>query len=132
AVAYTDEGVSLRKAGITMPVMVMSPDIDSFDRMIAWKLEPELYNHTSIEAFLKIAETLQVENYPVHIKLDTGMHRLGFEEHQIGDLIHVIQASKRIKIKSVFSHLAASEDESLDGFTQEQATNFIKMTNAFA
>src|ERR1043165_5119665 len=77
-VAYTDEGVALRKAGITMPIMVVSPDAIAFDRMIAWKLEPEIFNMRSLHAFISMAGTLRVKDYPIHIKLDTGMHRLGF------------------------------------------------------
>src|SRR5690606_19840828 len=87
SVAYTDEGIALRRAGITMPIMVMSPDATSFDRMIAWKLEPEIFNTRSLELFTSIAQTLQVKNYPVHIKLDTGMHRLGFMPHELDALM---------------------------------------------
>src|SRR5690606_15138891 len=86
SVAYTDEGIALRKAGITMPIMVMSPDTQSFDRMIAWKLEPEIFNMRSLQAFMQIAQTLHIENYPVHVKLDTGMHRLGFIMDELDEL----------------------------------------------
>jgi alanine racemase len=128
AVAYTDEGIALRKAGIKTPIMVMSPDATSFDRMIAWKLEPELYNFRSFDAFVAIAQTLNVTAYPVHIKLDTGMHRLGFEKPDIDALIRKIATSSEIRIASVFSHLAASDDEGEDHFTQHQATLFENMS----
>lgn len=127
-VAYTDEGVGLRKAGITLPIMVMSPDESSFDRMIAWKLEPEIFNMRSLKAFMSIAETLQVKHYPIHIKLDTGMHRLGFEEHEIDILGETLKDNELVKITTIFSHLAASEDASYDAFTTEQAQRFDRMS----
>lgn len=131
-VAYTDEGVTLRKAGIKMPIMVMSPDASSFDRMIAWKLEPEIFSMNSLKAFLEMAETLKVTSYPIHIKLDTGMHRLGFAEDDLEEVLQIIRQASQVKVASVFSHLAASEDASFDGFTDEQATNFIKMSDKIA
>ncbi|HTN44973.1 MAG TPA: bifunctional UDP-N-acetylmuramoyl-tripeptide:D-alanyl-D-alanine ligase/alanine racemase [Flavipsychrobacter sp.] len=131
-VAYTDEGVSLRKAGIKMPIMVMSPDASSFDRMIAWKLEPEIFNMHSLNVFLKMAETLQVTGYPVHIKLDTGMHRLGFLENELDELVQTITKAPQVKVATVFSHLVASEDASFDGFTEEQAANFVRMSSQLA
>jgi len=126
SVAYTDEGIALRKAGITMPIMVMSPDAISFDRMIAWKLEPEIFSHHSLDAFLNIAQTLQVSNYPVHIKLDTGMHRLGFMSNEIEELTRKLQNNAQIKVASIFSHLAASDDPGQDDFTRQQAIVFEK------
>ncbi len=127
-VAYTDEGVSLRKAGIKMPIMVMSPDWSSFDRMIAWKLEPEIFSLSSLHHFLEMASTLQVKDYPIHIKLDTGMHRLGFVESELSQLLQLLQHAPQVKVASVFSHLAASEDVTLDGFTEEQAATFRRMS----
>ena len=128
-VAYTDEGIGLRKAGIKMPIMVMSPDASSFDRMIAWKLEPEIFNFRSMAAFISIAETLEVKDYPVHIKLDTGMHRLGFNPADIEELIIRIKDNPQIKIASVFSHLAASDDRKEDDFTMLQAQRFDEMSS---
>ncbi len=129
SVAYTDEGITLRKAGITLPVMVMSPDAIAFDRMIAWKLEPEIFNLRSLDAFLQMARTLQVTAYPIHIKLDTGMHRLGFMPGEVGDLIEALKDNPLIKVASIFSHLAASEDEKEDGFTDRQAAAFRAMSD---
>jgi Alr-MurF fusion protein len=129
AVAYTDEGVALRKAGIKLPIMVMSPDATSFDRMIAWKLEPELYNFRSFAAFTAIAATLQVTAYPVHIKLDTGMHRLGFNPGDIDELIKQIEANPSIRIASIFSHLAASDDAAEDSYSAQQAARFEAMSS---
>jgi alanine racemase len=127
SVAYTDEGIALRKTGITMPIMVMSPDAASFDRMIAWNLEPELFNFNSLKAFTEIAGNLQVSHYPVHIKLDTGMHRLGFLPHEVDELCHQLQQTQCASVKSIFSHLAASDDPAMDAFTAEQAATFTAM-----
>lgn len=129
AVAYTDEGVELRKAGITMPIMVMSPDDESFDRMIAWKLEPEIFNFRTLAAFTEIAKTLQVEKYAVHIKLDTGMHRLGFLPGEMKELGTAIVANTHVHVASIFSHLAASEDAAQDDFTLQQAALFRQMSS---
>lgn len=129
SVAYTDEGIALRKAGITMPIMVMSPDATSFDRMIAWKLEPEIFNLQSLTTFSGIAQTLQVRNYPVHIKLDTGMHRLGFMEHEIEGLIEALKENTQVTVASIFSHLAASDSAEEDSFTLKQATLFTSMSD---
>ncbi len=120
SVAYIDEGIALRKAGITMPIMVMSPDASSFDRMMAWKLEPEIFNATSLARFTELAATLQVYEYPIHIKLDTGMHRLGFMPHELDELIAALNNNPYVKVASIFSHLAASEDPTQDGFTEHQ------------
>jgi Alr-MurF fusion protein len=129
SVAYTDEGIALRKAGIKMPIMVMSPDATSFDRMIAWKLEPELFNFRSLTAFVSIAQTLQVTKYPVHIKLDTGMHRLGFNPDDLEALVARINENPAIQVASIFSHLAASDDEKEDGFTIQQGKLFDSMSS---
>ncbi len=130
SVAYTDEGVELRKAGISLPIMVMSPEVASFDRMIAWKLEPELYNLRSVRLFTEMATTLKTVDYPVHLKLDTGMHRLGFEEDEMQELGALLQESSTLKVRSIFSHLAASEDPALDDFTKQQGLRFEKMSAA--
>ena len=126
-VAYTDEGIALRKAGIKMPIMVMSPDATAFDRMIAWKLEPEIFNFRSLSVFTHIARTLQVSKYPIHIKLDTGMHRLGFNARDVDELIVRLQESPELEVATVFSHLAASDDPREDDFTKQQATLFEAM-----
>jgi alanine racemase len=128
AVAYTDEGVTLRRAGIRTPIMVMSPDLSSFDRMIAWKLEPELYSFRSLDAFVTIARTLQVQDYPVHIKLDTGMHRLGFGNADMPRLSAALRNLPELHIASIFSHLAASDNAAEDEFTHQQANAFQQMS----
>lgn len=129
-VAYTDEGIALRKAGIKLPIMVMSPEITSFERMIAWCIEPEIYNIRSLKAFLEAAEQAGVQQYAIHLKLDTGMHRLGFEPEHMPQLISLLKENGRVKVASIFSHLAASDDAREDAFTQQQAQQFDSMSVA--
>lgn len=127
-VAYVDEGVALRKAGITAPIMVMSPEAAAFDRMISWKLEPEIFSIESLQSFTKIANTFNEQHYPIHIKLDTGMHRLGFMRHELDDLIIALKSNEATKVVSIFSHLAGSDEADFDGFTAEQASSFESMS----
>ncbi len=123
-VAIADEGVSLRKAGIRLPIMVMNPEPESFDMMIQYRLEPEIYSFAILDLFSKAIARNQEMDYPVHIKLDTGMHRLGFGNHETGKLCQAILEHKNLHISSVFSHLAGSDEEALDSFTREQITLF--------
>lgn len=129
-VAYPDEGVALRKAGVEMPIMVMSPSIDSFDRMILWNLEPELFNLRSLRHFLEVAKNLDARSYPVHLKLDTGMHRLGFGPEEIDELMGILKLDHFLRVASMFSHLAAADDEAHDAFTHQQAALFRTMSEA--
>jgi len=131
-VAFADEGIELRKTGITTPIMVLNPENTSFRAMIAYNLEPEIYSITGLQAFLKIAQEQNISNYPIHIKLDTGMHRLGFELPQINELVSLLKNNNFIKIKSIFSHLAASDDKKFNAFTQLQFQRFDVMYNAIA
>ncbi len=124
AVAYADEGVDLRNAGISLPILVMNVDEAAFETIIQHNLEPELFSFNIFHSFATFLDRQGLQQYPVHIKLDTGMHRLGFEEKDIPQLIKLIKGNSSIIIKSVFSHLAASEDKNEDAFTQHQATVF--------
>ena len=126
-VAFADEGIELRKAGITTPIMVLNPENSSFRAMIAYDLEPEIYSISGLQAFLKIAQQQNISHYPIHIKLDTGMHRLGFEPHLISELCSLLKNNNFIKVKSIFSHLAASDDLQFDDFTQLQFQRFDAM-----
>lgn len=126
AVAYADEGISLRKAGITMPIMVMSPEPSAFEAIVKYKLEPELYNMDILNGFIDFLPDTQF-SYPVHIKIDTGMHRLGFEELDLPDLLPVLRLEEKIRVISVFSHLAASEDAQHDEFTVYQLQRYTAM-----
>lgn len=121
AVAYTDEGVELRQSMINLPVMVMSPEEGAMEDLINYNLEPELYNLRVVHAFVSKLDALGItEPYPVHIKIDTGMHRLGFEEKDLDELCEELKKFQQLKIKSVFSHLAGSDNPELDEFTAEQ------------
>lgn len=126
AVAYPDEGVELRKSGCSLPVMVMNPEPGSGEIMVKHNLEPEIFSFQTYEDFEKIAAKHGLIEYPVHIKIDTGMHRLGFMPEEIPLLTEVIKKSERLKIASVFSHLAASDDPSYDEFTRRQVQIFLE------
>src|SRR6476620_4383433 len=126
AVAYADEGVELRKAGIALPIMVMSQEENTFDALVQYNLEPELYSFNILSAFQKYLQQSGLDTYPVHIKLDTGMHRLGFEETDMPQLATILQSSPLFKIQSVFSHLAASGAAIHEDFTQRQAVVFLR------
>lgn len=126
AVAYIDEGVALRDSGITLPIMVLNPEASAFDKMVAHNLEPELFSFNQLDEFVKFAYQNDITDYPVHLKIDTGMHRLGFEGFEIETLCDFLEEIKYIKIKSVFSHLAASGSPEHDAFTLTQMKRFEK------
>lgn len=126
AVAYADEGVELRKAGVSLPIMVMNPDPAATDLLIRNSLEPEIYSFESLERFISSASKHGLVSYPVHIKIDSGMHRLGFLPGEITELTDRIQNTSNIRVVSVFSHLAVSEDPEHDDFTHMQAKIFTE------
>lgn len=125
-VAYTDEGVELRKSGITLPIMVMNPEEESFDDIIKYNLEPDIYSFRILDDFVQAASLYcrNNEKISIHIELDTGMHRLGFMEDDISELIDRLKDAKTIEVKSFFSHLACSEDSEMDHFTRSQIAKF--------
>ena len=125
AVAYADEGVSLRIAGITLPIMVMSPDENSFDSIIKYNIEPELFSFRILNKFIESVKEHGKTDYPIHLKIDTGMHRLGFELNQLDELNEILKNCSEIKIQSVFSHFAASDDEEQINFSHQQFRNFL-------
>lgn len=126
AVAYVDEGVELRKAGISVPIMVMDPETHGFEQMIENNLEPELYSFRILHAFIDTLKKSGIRNYPVHIKLDTGMKRLGFQQEEINELIQIIKQNDCVSVKSIFSHLAASDEPDHDAFTRLQFSRFYE------
>ncbi|MEY2918068.1 MAG: hypothetical protein RIS73_1782 [Bacteroidota bacterium] len=132
AVAYADEGIELRRAGITLPIMVMNAEESTFDMLLQYNLEPELFSFGIFNAFANYLQKSGINNYPVHIKLDTGMHRLGFEPIDIAELCKKLSAGDTFKIQSVFSHLAASDNKANDDFTKHQAALFLKGCTAIA
>lgn len=123
AVAYTDEGVALRRAGVSVPIMVMNPEKSSLPALIRHKLEPEIFSFGTLDEFLKELPSSE-KNYPVHIKIDTGMHRLGFMPEEVDDLFSKIIRDGRLGIASVFTHLAAADNPNMDEFTHEQLRRF--------
>jgi alanine racemase len=127
-VAYADEGLELRNAGVTLPVMVMNPDPSASEMMIKFNLEPVIYSFSSFRKFTEVASRHGLISYPVHIKIDTGMHRLGFMPDEVETLAKLIAGTECIKIISVFSHLAGSEVPALDNFSHKQAAVFLKAT----
>lgn len=129
AVAVADEGIELRKEGISLPIMVLNPEVNGFEELFTSDLEPEIYNFRILDAFIREAERRGVTDYPVHLKIDTGMHRLGFLPEQISELIGVFKRQKGLKIRSVFSHLSASESWQFDDFTQRQMDIFRTVTD---
>ena len=128
-VAFADEGVSLREAGITLPILVMNPDPGSFDTLLKHQLEPEIYNIRMLDLFNQTVIRNQEIEYPVHIKVDTGMHRLGFSESEISPLLQQLKNLRNLKVKTVFSHLAASDEELHDSFTLKQIALFRKIAD---
>ena len=126
AVAYADEGVELRRAGIRLPILVLNPEEATLDVMVQYNLEPELYSFGILSSFQRYLLRSGINNYPVHIKLDTGMHRLGFEAKDLPALSKLLQAAAVFKVQSVFSHLAGSDEPGLDAFTWLQADEFLK------
>lgn len=124
AVAYADEGVELRKAGITLPIMVMSPEKESFDSMLVYQLEPEIYSFNVLKQFAKAAAEFGSKETRIHLKIDTGMHRLGFLPNEINLMLTELKALPYLRVASVFSHLSASDNPQFDTFTQAQIDLF--------
>ncbi len=131
AVAFADEGVTLRRAGITMPIVVLNADADSFDAMVTHRLEPEIYSFSSLEAFAATVRRFGERNFPIHIKIDSGMHRLGFQRGDISQVIEILLRLRReVKVKSIFSHFAASDESRHDVFTQSQFALFDELSQS--
>ena len=124
AVAYADEGMELRQAGISLPIMVMNPDQHSFDQLVDYDLQPEIYSFEIFDQFKKYLEAEGIKDFPIHIKVDTGMHRLGFDPEEISRLAEAIKISATYRVVSVFTHLAGSESAEDDSFTQLQQARF--------
>lgn len=129
AVAVADEGVLLRNSGITTPIIVMNPEKQSFQNIIDFQLEPNIYSISELENFLDTAKQNGLQNFPVHIKIDTGMNRLGFKSNaEILRILEIIEENQHLKIKTVFSHLAASDDAGFDEFTRSQFSRFEELS----
>lgn len=127
-VAFADEGISLKIAGIKTNIMVLNPENTSFPSIIQYELEPEIYCMKGLNAFLKIAKQKELQHYPIHLKIDTGMHRLGFQERDLPDLIEILKNTPSIKVKSILSHLATSDDLENQEFARQQIALFEKLS----
>lgn len=126
AVAYVDEGVSLRNAGIETPVLVLNPEVSTFTSLVKYNLEPEIYSMRILKEFVSFLESSRIKKFPVQLKLDTGMHRLGFNPADIPELIDFLLKHPLIDVRGIFSHLAGSEDEDEDAYSHAQIVLFTE------
>lgn len=124
AVAVADEGVELRKAGITLPIVVMDPEVSAMDAIIENNLEPNIYSFQSLENIIQAVEAKGIDHYPIHIKIDSGMHRLGFYREEMEALAARLSTQQSVRVRSIFSHLAGSDEAQFDDFTHQQAKYF--------
>lgn len=126
AVAYADEGIELRKAGIHLPIMVMNVDAAAFDALVQFHLEPEIFSVGLLTEFRKFIQSQALHDFPIHLKLNTGMNRLGFDMDQIQFVCDELKQQSDLKVQTIFSHLSASGQPDFKSFTNEQLTNFNK------
>jgi Alr-MurF fusion protein len=131
AVAYVDEGVSLRKSGIRLPIVVMNTEENALAQLIEWQLEPVIFSFRGLDALTKLLKQEVINFFPIHIELETGMNRLGFSSTQITELLNQLKGTT-LRVQSIFSHLAASEETQQDDFTREQYQRYISMVNLIA
>ena len=124
AVAVADEGADLRKAGINCPIIIMNPELTAFKTMFDYHLEPEVYSFNILEELIKAAEREGVSNFPIHVKINTGMNRLGFEPEQLPQLVERLKRQSAVIPRSVFSHLVGSDSSRFDAFTRRQIETF--------
>lgn len=129
AVAVADEGVELRQKGITLPIIIMDPEVAAMDLILENNLEPNVYSHQSLKTVIAAAEAKGLENVPIHVKIDSGMHRLGFYKEDIPWLIERLGTTKAVQVASVFSHLAGSDEPQFDNFTLDQIHYFDDCAN---
>lgn len=131
AVAFADEGVTLREGGITMPIVVLNADDASFDTMVAHSLEPEIYSLRSLSSFVQAVEHAGEINYPIHIKIDSGMHRLGFAESEVEELNNALaHSAKRVRVATIFTHLCVADDTTQDEFSHLQIATYDRISSA--
>ncbi len=128
-VAYADEGADLRRAGIHLPIMVMNPEASTFDSLVEYNLEPDIYSFDLLHAFDSFLQQEGLQGFPIHIEIETGMNRLGFAINDMEKLGELLRSSSTFKVQSIFSHLAASEDAGQDSFTFTQRDKFINATD---
>ncbi len=131
AVAYIQEAIQLRKANITTPILVLHPQKNDIEACVEYKVEPNIYSFKLLTSLLDCLEEKSIENFPIHLKFNTGLNRLGFAEKEIPQILAAISASKQVRIASVFSHLAASEDKEEKAFTLKQIATYKDIVQAF-
>lgn len=124
AVAYSNEGVALRNAGISTPILVLHPQVANLKTIIQYNLEPNIYSFKLFNEFISVLKSEAIENYPIHLKFNTGLNRLGFSEKDITAILELLKTSKAVKVVSLFSHIAASEDLNEKEFTLQQIATF--------
>lgn len=131
AVAFADEGVALREGGITMPIVVLNADDASFDTMITHSLEPEIYSFRSLASFVQAVERAGEINYPIHLKIDSGMHRLGFSREDVAELNNALaRSAQSIRVASIFTHLCVADDDKQNEFSQQQISEYDQISQA--
>ncbi len=128
AVAYADEGVELRKHGIELPIMVMNVALESFGNILKYNLEPEIYSISQLKRFIDFIGNKE-KSIKIHIKIDSGMHRLGFEEKEIQTLTNILKANPAVQVASIYSHLAGADEERHNDFSKSQVEQFLKIAN---
>jgi len=131
AVAYVKEGVALRDSGITTPILVLHPQPVNFEILLDHCLEPNLYTPRVLNEFLEVAKKKKQNDYPIHIKFNTGLNRLGFRVNDVDYITNKLSTSPQVKVKSIFSHLAASEDKNENDFTLQQIRSFTDIAKEF-
>ena len=129
SVAYINEGILLRKNGIQTHLIVFNPSFEHFQPLVEYKLEPEVSSIAYLQKLINFLKANNIRYFPVHLKLDTGMHRAGIMPHELESLIDLLKRQNQVKIQSVFSHLAASEDPGEDDFSHSQIRLFEQMSN---
>jgi alanine racemase len=130
AVAYASEGVALRNSGIITSILVLHPQTANFDQIVDRCLEPNIYSPLMLERFIAFAEKNKLLEYPIHIKINTGMNRIGFSPEGVNVILDMLKNTKAVKVKSIFSHLAASEDKANRSFAESQITKFNRASEA--
>jgi len=131
AVAYVQEGIEIRKAGVKLPILVLHPQLDNLHLLLEYDLEPNIYSNILLDAFILLLKAKKINQYAIHLKFNTGMNRLGFNPRETDKIITTIKNHQELKIASVFSHLASSENPLEKKFTESQIFSFLKIKTAF-
>ncbi len=135
AVAYADEGIRLREQGITLPIIVLHPQKENLGVLIEYQLEPNCYSFSLLSALINVIKDRNIQSYPIHLKVNTGLNRLGFDERDIDEIVNFLEEDSQVEVRSILSHIAASEDANEQEFTLHQIASFTaffeKITQKF-